>query len=249
MKTKIPLYLSLAALLVGSAHAALYINAGDTGTAAGLGPLGSNSNYLAYTTSHETATSGALQTFSGTSFSEGGLAGTYNVGVEFAWLDATSNAAKQAFKDRQNNREYAEFWRSWIGVDSDETSGTSQLKLSLSGLEANQAFTFTSYHVDSADQGATFTVDQTPSASETSTSPFTFRRGLSGSIGDDLVSSYAYSFDVTSDALGNLDVTYAIASGRLYGVNGFDLVAVPEPSTGLLAAFAASALFLRRRRA
>lgn len=232
------------------AQAALYINAGLTDTSAGQGPEGADANYLSYGTPHETATTGQLTTYNDVSFSEGGLAGTYTVGVAFTWPGNPNATAKQAFDDRNNPREFAEFWESWIGADT-RVSGGNSFQLNLTGLEANQAFTFTSYHADTADQGATFTVDLTPTSSETSTSPFTFRRGQSTPTSplEDLASLYAYSFDATSDVDGNLDVTYTLDEGTFFGINGFDLVAVPEPSTGLLVAFAGSALFLRRRRA
>ncbi len=255
MKARYTIYLSLATLMIGSAHAAMYVNTGLTGTSAGQGPEGANANYLSYATTHEddaSTTTGQLSTYSGVSFSEGGLAGTYTVGVAFTWPDSPARQAKQAFDNRNNPRGFAEFWESWVGTDSRVANGSS-FQLNLSGLEANQAFTFTSYHADTADQGATFTVDQTPSSSETSTSPFDFRRGQSTPTSplEDLATLYAYSFDVTSDGSGNLDITYTLDSGTFIGINGFDLeaVTVPEPSSSLLAIFAGSAFLLRRRRA
>lgn len=254
MKTKHTIYPILATIMVGSAHAALYMNVGLTGTSAGQGPTGADANYLSYVTTHEdesASTTGQLTTFNSISFSEGGLGGTYDVGVAFTWPGNPARQAKQAFDNRNNPRGFAEFWESWIGTDS-RVSGGNSFQLNLTGLEANQTFTFTSYHTDTADQGATFTVDQTPSSSEASTSPFTFRRGQSTPTSplEDLATLYAYSFDVTSDASGNLDVTYTLDSGTFLGVNGFDLEAtvIPEPSSSLLIALGSVALILRRRR-
>lgn len=236
-------------------QAALYINTGLTGTSAGVGPEGTNANYLVYTTAHEQAVSpatGQLTTFNSISFAEGGLGGTYTVGVGFTWLDATARQSKQAFDNRNNPNGYPEFWESWVGVDSRLANGGigggDRMQLNLSGLAANQNFVFTSYHADAADQSATFTVNLTPTSSETSTSPFAWPAlQFNGSLTP--WTTNAYSFDATSDAFGNLDITYTLASGTFFGINGFDLVAIPEPSSGLLAALASSALFLRRRRA
>ncbi|MDF7823599.1 PEP-CTERM sorting domain-containing protein [Pontiellaceae bacterium B12227] len=243
--------------ITGGAQAALYINAGGSPTA-GEGPTGADANYLTYQTAHENDSSGALQTYTGTSFAEGGLGGTYNVGVAFSWPDATgvnSNNTKQAF-GRTNDQGYPDFYADWVGIDiratSGGTGGNDSFVLSLTGLEANQAFVLTSYHFDSQNQAGTFTVDQTPTASETATSPFDFPK--SDGVDPDGVAEQtpwidnAYSFDVTSDGSGNLDITYTRISGSWIGINGFDLVAVPEPATlGLVAAFGGGVLFIRRR--
>lgn len=253
MNTRHNLYLLLAFSMMGSAHAAIFVNTGDTGTSAGVGPEGADANYLVYTTAHENAATGQLTTFNGVSFAEGGLAGTYDVGVAFTWLDAQNNNTKQAFSGRTNNRGHPEFWTSWVGVDSRTAQGgiggTDRMQLNLTGLAANQSYVFTSYHGDTHDQEATFTVDQTPTSSETATSPFAFTRLSNHNTADyDPWIENAYSFDVTSDGSGNLDITFARdAGGDFFGINGFNLVAVPEPSAGLLVAFAASALLLRRR--
>lgn len=58
----------------------------------------------------------------------------------------------------------------------------------------------------------------------------------------------AYTFDVTSDGSGNLDITYSRNSGTWVGINGFDLVAVPEPSSSVLIALGFTALLLNRRK-
>ena len=252
MKHKITPLLALALLTV-SAQGALYINAGvdnSSQTPDGQGPLGTDANYLAYESDHENAASGAQVVYNSTSFAEGGLAGTYNVGVSFSWPDATAETSKQAF-NRGNTQGYDTFWQTWVGVDTRTAQGgiggADRLMLSLTGLEANQAFTFTSYHADTQDQGGTFTVDQTLSASETSTSPFSFP-----SIDDNNTftpwTTNAYTFDVTSDGSGNLDITYSRNSGTWVGINGFDLVAVPEPSSSVLIALGFTALLLNRRK-
>ncbi|CAA6677679.1 MULTISPECIES: PEP-CTERM sorting domain-containing protein [unclassified Lentimonas] len=242
------------------AQAAFYVNAGSPSPTVGEGPLGADTNYLGYGTPHENPTSGQLTTYNAVSFAEGGLAGTYDVGVAFSWPDANDgggtvdiNDTKQSFS-RSNVQGYDVFWQTWVGIDirteNGGIGGGDRMTLSLTGLEANQAFTFTSYHADTQDQAGTFLVDQTPSASETSTSPFAFP-----SIDDDALATpwvtNAYSFDVTSDGLGNLDITFTQNSGTWIGINGFDLVAVPEPSSfallgGLLAL---SAVAMKRRRA
>ena len=252
MNKRYATFLFLATLIMGSAHAALYVNTGATATPAGQGPTGADANYLAYTTTHEdnaSSTTGQLTTFNSVSFAEGGLGGTYDVGVAFTWLDFTARQSKQAFDDRTNSV-YDTFWESWVGIDSRTSNGgiggSDRIQLNLSGLAANQAFTFTSYNADGNDQSATFTVDQTPTASETATSPFDWP---ALQFNDSLTpaTTNAYSFDVTSDALGNLDITYTMASGTFFGVNGFDLVAVvPEPSSALMLLFVSSALLLRR---
>lgn len=257
MKTSVILTSLLASSTLS--QAALHINTGVTGTADSQGPNGANANYLAYTTSHETASSGALQTFNGTSFV--GLSGTYDVGVSFSWPDANNlnvtgsfdeHDTKQAF-DRDNIDSYDEFWQTWIGVDTRAShggiGGGDELILSLSGLAANTNFVFTSYHFDTQNLEGSFTVDQTPSASETATSPFAFDV-TDGSGTQTPWETNAYSFDVTTDSSGNLDITYTHAGGTWIGINGFDLVstAVPEPSSTALLGLGGIALLLRRRR-
>ncbi|MGJ8672717.1 PEP-CTERM sorting domain-containing protein [Rubritalea sp.] len=249
MKTSVILTSLLAT--AGISQAALYINAGSTSPTAGIGPNGADVNYQAYGTPHESATSGATQTYNGTSFA--GLGGTYDVGVSFSWLDATTDATKQSFS-RTDTAGYGEFWNTWVGTDIRTTSGGinggDRLQLSLTGLAANTTYVFTSYHFDTHDQSGTFIVDQTPTASETATSPFAFDEagGVGGFTPE---TTNAYSFDVTSDGSGNLDITYTQNSGTWIGINGFDLVStasVPEPSSTALLGLGGIALILRRRR-
>jgi hypothetical protein len=249
MKKRLRL-LSACLLVAGVARAGLYINAGPSSTSDGQGPLGANTSYLAYISSHEASDAGALQTFDGVSFAEGGVSGAYNVGVSFTWLDATTDASKQAF-NRANDQGYEVFWQTWIGMDVRSSSGGinggDRLKLSLTGLAADTEYVFTSYHADTSNQSGTFTVDQTPIEDEASTSPFSFP-----SIDDNADFTpwvdNAYSFSVTSDSSGNLDITYTQNSGSWIGINGFDLVAVPEPATiGMLGLGSLIALLVRRQ--
>lgn len=222
------------------AQAEFSVNAGRTPDA-GEGPVGADATYLDYATAHETALSGDLVNYPGVTFAEGGLAGTYNVGVAFSWPDATTDATKQAF-NRPNLGNYDLFWTTWIGTDIRDTNGGiaggDRLVLSLTGLEPNTNFVFTSYHFDTDNQAGTFLVDQTPTASETAVSPFAKPRANAGAGGVDATLTpwidNAYSFDVTSDASGNLDITFTQNSGTWVSINGFDLEAVATTGGVLL---------------
>ncbi len=247
MKFKITLLSLLTTASVAQADFRVNVGGQDSSFNAGQGPQGANTDYLGYATAHEASTSGAKVTYNNISFSEGGLAGTYNVGVEFSWPDADDDTAKQSFT-RSNIQGYPDFWSSWVGIDS-RSATTGELTMTLSGLEANQDFVLTSYHGDTHDQSGTFTVNQTITGSETATSPFDFARlNQNGTLTP--WTTNAYSFDVTTDGSGNLSVTYTNASEIWTGINGFDLVAIPEPgSYGLIAGMLGlTSIALRRRR-
>ena len=238
-------------LLPSLGHAALFINAGrDNQTLTGEGPTGADALYQGYGTTFETATTGQVENYPVTTFAEGGIAGTFNVGVGFSFPDATSDATKQAY-GRNNVNSFADFFSDWVGIDSRTANGGiglgTRYTLNLSGLPASSSFEFTSYHFDTQNQPSTFTVDQTPSASETATSPFDMPRGDQDATLTPAITN-AYTFDVTSDASGNLDITYELASGTFSGVNGFDLIAVPEPSATTFLGLGLIGLIVRRRR-
>ncbi|MDF7800153.1 hypothetical protein P4C99_11810 [Pontiellaceae bacterium B1224] len=226
------------------AQAGLYINAGNIPDA-GIGPNGSNVNYLAYNTgTHEASDVGAQEIFGGVTFAEGGIAGTYDVGVEYTFPDTTADTVKQSY-GRQNLGGNSTFYEDWIGIDVRAGSGGNgvgtTLRLNLTGLPANQEFTLTSYHFDTQDQAGTFTT------SLTGTDVFAFGKDVDKD-GTTDPAPFAYDFTLTSDALGNASIDYQNASGSWTATNGFDLVAIPEPATlGLITAFGGSILFIRRR--
>jgi hypothetical protein len=245
---KILVTLSAVVLSATVAQASLHINAGDN-AADGEGPGGADANYLGYDTGgNEQSDTGALQTFNGINFAEGGLAGTYNVGVEITWPDNTgdpgANNTKQSY-GRSNPDGYPSFFEDWVGADNRTAQGGigvgTRFRLNLTGLAANQEFTLTSYHFDPNDQSSFFTT----SASGSDLYEF----GDADGVGGIDTSAYAYDFTLTSDASGNASIDYAFASGGIFvGLNGFDLQAVPEPATlGLVAAFGGGILFIRRR--
>lgn len=233
--------------LVGSAalaQAGLYVNAGFS-PAAGIGPAGSNANYVAYNTPHETDASGALQTFTGISFAEGGLGGTYDVGVQFTWPATTANTVKQSFLRTQNpGGAYSPFYQSWVGMDTRTAQGGigvgTTMRLTLTGLATNTDYTLTSYHFDTHDQTGTFTTSASGATVYTSG-----RANLVSTIDPSL---YQYDFDLTSDGSGTATIDYVSVSGSWIAMNGFDVVAVPEPAAlGLIVAVGGGILFVRRR--
>lgn len=252
MKILFPLLFASLIFSPALLNADLLVNVGGAGTA-GEGPTGADANYVGYSTPHENATTGQVTPYSGTTFAEGGIAGTFNVGLGFSWLDATSNATKQSF-DRPNPVPYDAFYQTWVGVDirtaNGGINGGDRMELNLTGLPANTNFEFTSYHFDSHNANGSWLIDQTPSASETSSSPWVFARA-NGVVGLNPLDN-AYTFDVTSDASGNLDITYTRNSGTFIGINGFDLVAVPsvipEPSSVALLSLFGLAACVRRRK-
>ncbi|MDF7809089.1 PEP-CTERM sorting domain-containing protein [Pontiellaceae bacterium B12219] len=238
--------LSAVFLTAGLAQAALYINAGSSPTA-GVGPDGANANYLAYQTPSEQPTTGELQTYNGISFAEGGLAGTYNVGIEFTWTTngvGAANSVKQAFSRSQNpGSGYSSFYQDWVGMDVRTSEGGigagTTMTLTLTGLEANQDFTLTSYHFDPHDQSSTFTTSASGATVYAS-------EDADGVYVDP--SPFAYDFDLTSDGSGTATIDYVNVNGSWLALNGFDLQAVPEPATlGMVALFGGGILFIRRR--
>lgn len=232
--------LTASSVFAGSADAGLFINAGkSSGTGAlvanGQGPTGSDTAYQAFAGGdHETTTTGNLQTFTGITFA--GAAGTYNVGVEFTWPDTTANSVKQAFGRPLTND--VNFFETWMGADSRNAQGgngnsaDTTTRLSFTGLPTDTSFTLTSYHFDNDNQTGLFITNLTGST--------TFDIGAEDDAGfaddgnpDPL--GFQYDFTLTSDESGNASIDYKISEGTtevsFFVINGFDLVAVPEPGS------------------
>lgn len=250
---KIVSVLSTVILSAGLAQAGLFINAGSN-PVADVGPTGATTGYQTYITAHENATSGQVETYTGVSFAEGGVAGSYDVGVGFSWPNTTDVTVPQSYGRTDNG--YGDYWHSHVGMDTRTSSGGvgtgTQMQLNLTGLAPSQAYVLTSSHFDSQNQAGTFTVDQNLAGTTDQSTVFDYPKADQGGgvVLTDLTPwlDNQYSFDVTSDASGNLDVTYTSVTGSWIGLNGFEIVAVPEPATlGLVAVFGGGILFIRRR--
>lgn len=157
--------------------------------------------------------------------------------------------------------------------DWDGTTGTpTYMTLSLSGLPAN-TYNWTSFHHDtenvhtdfavwvSTDGGGSFTAlpDGYMSDGTEGGSPDSAADGAFGPVTDFAGMAAAgsiYSASFTSDGTNDVVLQFAPYSGRfgpevhnqLFGVNGFQLSAVPEPASGTLAMLAAMMLAAVRRR-
>lgn len=236
--------LALAALssvsLIGSAEAALLINFGNA-AADGQGPTGADAGYFAYNTPHEQATTGQLETYTGTSFA--GLVGTYNVGVSLSFSDgdggSVSNGLKQSI-DRGSSALFADFYEDWIGLDTRSAGGdVGTMTLNLTGLEANSEFSLKTYHDDTSNLGGgTFTTDKTGVT--------TFALPTSGPA--------IYDFTLLSDGSGNASIDFTMPEvagstpASFFFVNGFDLEYVPEPGSLALLGLGGLLVASRRRR-
>lgn len=229
-------------------QAGLHINAGSPEVVSGQGPKGANAHYQPYGTTHEDkgGKSGASVSYKDITFA--GSKKTYDVGVELSWSTAEPSS-RQAFSNRRNNG-YNPFFSSWVGIDTRDSQGVktrSSITVRLTGLQADTNYIFTSYHFDSQDVAGTFTVDQSPSASEKAVSPFVFGTGAEGP-DQNPARDFSYSFHVKSDATGKLEITYTCQSGIWVGINGFDLesATVPKKSSPALLGIGDLTLILRR---
>ncbi|MDQ8195619.1 PEP-CTERM sorting domain-containing protein [Coraliomargarita sp. SDUM461004] len=240
-------------LLPVLAQAEMNVNFGRSDSASGQGPTGADVTYLDFFSDHESPTTGNLQTFNGISFFEGGLGGTYNVGVEITWPDANDNGGaadpddtKQAYGRTDSNLN--DFYNDNIGMDIRPENGGigagSRMTLTLTGLEANQEFVLTSYHVDGGDNSFLFTTDASGSTIFTQGKTSTVDAGMAN-VGD-----FQFDFSLTSDATGMAQITYTAVNSTFLAMNGFDLVAIPEPSSFALisGALGLVSVMVRRRR-
>ncbi|WPJ96598.1 PEP-CTERM sorting domain-containing protein [Coraliomargarita algicola] len=255
MKSQVKMLIPLTAsiLFPALAQAEMNVNFGRSDSATGQGPTGADSSYLDFFSDHESPTTGNLQTFNGISFSEGGLGGTYNVGVEITWPDANDNGGtadpddtKQAYGRTDSNLN--DFYNDNIGMDVRPENGGigagSRMTLTLTGLEANQDFTLTSYHVDGGNNSFLFTTDASGSTI------FTQGRSSTVNVGMTNVSDFQFDFLLTSDATGMAQITYTAVNSTFLAMNGFDLAAIPEPSSFALlsGALVLSVAMVRRRK-
>lgn len=220
--------------LAQAVGAALLLNIGPSAQS-GQGPTGADSAWLAYTTPHETSTTGQLSTFNGIGFAS--VAGTYNVGVQFSWGAGAPNAAKQSIN--RNSSGQVNFYNNWMGTDARE-AGLDTMTLTLSGLPANTSFTLTSYHFDTFDQTGKFTT------SVTGTQQFDIGNGAESK------APYIYDFSIVSNSSGGATIDYInVPSGTItqqfYVMNGFALDAIPEPASLGMMGVVTMALLLRRR--
>ena len=255
----------LSALLIitpGFCFADLLINAGRSsgGTVAnvqaGQGPNGANPDYQAFNGgTHENANTGNLQTYTGTDFSEAGIIGTFTVGVEFTWPDTTDVRVRQAFGRAEVVNEL-NFSETWMGADTRPANGgngtmaNTTTRLNLTGLPANTAFALTSYHYDSNNQTGPFTTSLTGATTFDigSDGDNTVDDGLPGPTG------FGYSFLLNSNGSGDAFIDYQMVEdanivNSFFVINGFDLQAIPEPSSASLALFGLGLIaFVSRRR-
>ena len=226
-----------------TSYAALYIN--QSRNDAGNGPVStlneevSNaSQYLAYT-ENGGVSAGALQTFTGISFAEGNISGSYDVGVAYNWSTvSTRRSIYRAGMDAVYSTAGNQFHETFLGMFG--ANGES-MTLTLSGLPVSSEFVLTTYHFDPEGRTTDFTTDLT------GTDTFTSGGGDNATFVDP--TPYIYEFELSSDASGEAEISFTATSTNMFAMNGFDLEAVPEPSAACLLALGGVALVVRRKRA
>ncbi|CAN5293194.1 hypothetical protein BH23VER1_BH23VER1_12420 [soil metagenome] len=254
----------------GVSHAALFVDFNSTNQDGGPHPEG---GYESYDAGHEVATDFVTMNYN-TTFA---LTGAATVGVTPAWPNTIDNRVQQmidrgAGNDANWTGTALDLVTDYIGTDTrtgsggngdwNGTTGTpTYMTLTLGGLPAG-GYTWTSFHQDTEnvhghfavwlDTGANFSAladgvmtDSSPGGNPDSMNLVTDFAGMAaaGSI-----------YQTTFAANGIDDVVLRFAPyanlavhTQIWGMNGFQLEQVPEPSTSLLGLLG-GLLFLRRRR-
>jgi len=243
--------------------------AGDPGLSAAAH---NNQGWNSYHANHETVAEFAPATYA-TSFS---ITGAGNVTVTPAWPNTSDRRVQQSIDrgagfDNNWNDNDLNLVTDFIGIDTrtnnggfgnwDGTNGTPTLMtLTLDGLAAG-SYNWTSYHHDTEHVHGTFRVqidtgtglsqladgvmtDSSPGGNPNSAVTVSDFAGMTaqGSI---------YNTSFTADGVNSVVLEFApyantAVHAQIWGMNGFQLTQVPEPSSSLLGLL--GALFVLRRR-
>jgi hypothetical protein len=146
----------------------------------------------------------------------------------------------------------------------DGTTGTpTYMTLSITGLNAGQDYTWTSLHHDTENVHGAFAAWGSPDGgtnwgpladgvmtdSSTGGNPDSGAALESGPDAFSLPSAYTFTFTATGDdAIRFAPYAGGAVHSQIWGINGFRLETIPEPSSAILLVGGLGGMFLRRRR-
>ena len=137
------------------------------------------------------------------------------------------------------------------GSGGNGTGTNTTTRLNLSGLPADSAFILRSYHYDSENQSGSFTTSLSGATTfdiGADTDDGAGNNGLPGP------AAFGYNFLLSSNGSGDAFIDYQMleASGSVpnsfFVINGFDLQAIPEPSSAGLTVLGLALIGLLRGR-